>query len=253
MNKKEKNTIGIIGGAGPMAGILLTKKIMTNCQKVYGCMNDYDYPKLIFLSYPFGEMLKPNTVLQEESKVQKELKEALDFLVDNGADYFGIACNTLHGFLDGTCYSDKLINLIRETQSYFSVQRYSKILVLCTNTSVQKNIHKFSSKLLPNAEEQEFVDCIIKAVLDGSFSFQDSQLLKALILSKVEEDPNIDTVLLGCSELSVLLDEFPIGVSGIRIIDPLDILSSKLCQLIFKNKEDYYESICASQLWRLDQ
>lgn len=233
MSEKEKNTIGIIGGAGPMAGILLTKKIIAGCQKVYGCINDYDYPKVILLSYPFAEMLKPNSVLQEEANVLQQLEEALDFLVESGADYLGIACNTLHGFLDGTCHSDKLISLVKETQSYFSEQKFSKVLVLCTGTSVQKNVYDFSSRLLPSIEEQEFVDSIIKAVLGGFFSFQDGQQLKTFILSKIEEDPNIDGVLLGCTELSVLLDEFPIAISGIRIIDPLDILSCKLCELIF--------------------
>ncbi len=234
MRKRIKNTIGIIGGAGPMAGTLLTKKIITNCQKVYGCINDYDYPKVILLSYPFAEMLKPNTVLQEESKVSQQLKEALDFLIDSGADYLGIACNTLHGFLDGACCGDQLINLIKETQLYFSEHKFSKVLVLCTSTSVQKDVYDFSSKQLPNSKDQEFVDGVIRRVLSGTFSIQNSQQLKAFILSKVEEEPNIDGILLGCTELSVLLDEFPIEISGIKFIDPLDILSCKLCKLIFQ-------------------
>ena len=73
-------TVGIIGGAGPMAGVLLTKKIIRNCQRWYGRINDYDYPKVILLSYPFAEMLTPNSALQEESKVMKQLNESLDFL-----------------------------------------------------------------------------------------------------------------------------------------------------------------------------
>ncbi len=232
----SKNTIGIVGGAGPMAGALLTKKIIANCQKVYGCNNDYDYPKIIFVSYPFSEMLKPNSVLQEESKVSRQLKEALDFLVESGADYLGIACNTLHGFLDGTCYRDQLVSLIVETQSFLSEQKFSKILVLCTSTSVQKNVHDFSSKILPSREEQELIDGIIKTVLKGTFSSEDSQRVKAFILSKVEEDPTIEGILLGCTELSVLLDAFPIETVGTKIIDPLDILSSKLCRLIFRKE-----------------
>lgn len=229
MRNQTENTIGIIGGAGPMAGLLLMKKIITNYQKLYGCVNDYDFPKIILLSYPFAEMLEPTKAPEEEDTVSQQLGDSLDFLIENGVNKIGIACNTLHGFLDETRHRDRLVNLIKETKIYFAKQQFSKALVLCTNTSVQKNVHDYISITLPNSEEQKLIDHLIKAVLSGAFSLQDSQRLKSYILSKTMKDPVIDCVMLGCTELSVLHDEFPMEISDIKIIDPLDLLASKIC------------------------
>ena len=40
-----KKSIGIIGGAGPMAGSVVIKKIITICQKEYVCRDDSDFNK----------------------------------------------------------------------------------------------------------------------------------------------------------------------------------------------------------------
>ncbi|MEM1283480.1 MAG: aspartate/glutamate racemase family protein [Chlamydiota bacterium] len=229
MRNQTKNTIGIIGGAGPMAGQLLMKKIITNYQKNYGCVNDYDFPKMILLSYPFSEMLESTKASEKDNKISQQLEDSLDFLIENGANKIGIACNTLHGFLDKTCHRNRLVNLIKETKIYLTEQKFSKALVLCTNTSVQKNVHDYISISLPNNEEQKLIDYLIRAVLSGAFSLQESQQLKSYIFSKTMKDPVIDCVILGCTELSVLYDEFPMEISGIKMIDPLDLLASKIC------------------------
>lgn len=60
--------IGIIGGAGPMAGVALLKEVLSLSGKLYGCKKDADFPKVIFLNFPFSEMLKQDMdVLQIKS------------------------------------------------------------------------------------------------------------------------------------------------------------------------------------------
>lgn len=49
----DKSRAGIIGGAAPMAGLLLYKKIIEICQKEYGCKDDSDFPYIMLLIYPF--------------------------------------------------------------------------------------------------------------------------------------------------------------------------------------------------------
>ncbi len=236
-NPKEK-TIGIIGGAGPMAGALLVKKIIEYCQRSYGCINDYDYPKIILFSYPFSEMLKPNTKLQNNTIIVEQLKYALDFLNKCQANYIGIACNTLHGFLDTSENSKQTINLVFEVKSSITKLQYKRILLLCTSTSMQKSVYDSSAMTILDKRDQRYLDELIKKILGGSFSLSDSLGLKDFILSKTSEYPDLDAVLLGCTELSVLINEFPLQLSKIHLIDPLDILADKLCNLIFMDKEN---------------
>ena len=200
-----KKKIGIIGGAGPVAGLLLFKKIIKICQKDYGCIKDSDFPEIIVHSFPFSDMLdKP-----KEELVASELKKSLQFLEDLDCNLILIACNTLHGFLDKLQNDKKLINLIDETKKQMSDQS----LVLCTNTSSQKKLY---------GQNCQAVDELINKVLARKHSLSDSLWLKSNIEEKAD---SLDSVVLGCSELSVLLDEYPINIDGVEILDPLEIVS----------------------------
>ena len=237
MPNKRKKTIGIIGGAGPMAGVLLMQKIITICQKKYKCINDFDFPKIILLSYPFAEMLKPLSFQQDEKRVAKQLKEALDFLISNGMDYITIACNTLHGFIN-EAYRSKLIDLITETKSFLLKQNLSKVLVLCTKTTKLKGLYNFPKTKLLSPKDLQWIEELINKILSGAYSLKDRKSLENFILLNIKKDPSIDGILLGCTELSVLMDNFSRNNPKIKIIDPLEIVSNKLCKLVFTNKKE---------------
>lgn len=224
----KRSTIGIIGGAGPMAGILLTKKIISICQKKYGCVNDSDFPKIILLSFPFSEMLKPNTPLQQEGCVAEELKESIDFLIEAGVDYLAIACNTLHNFL---CEEHKqLIDMTREVKDELEKKCLSQVFVLCTETSAQNKLYDTRSTIFPEKEEQKLVDETIDKILQGNTSHHDIRAFFDYLSDKINRCPEIDGVLLGCSELSVLHEHYDIPLYNRMIIDPLDIVSKKICE-----------------------
>ncbi len=45
--------IGIVGGAGPLAGAALLERIFSLSGSLYGCYKDADFPKVLLLSFPF--------------------------------------------------------------------------------------------------------------------------------------------------------------------------------------------------------
>ena len=49
-------SIGIISGAGPMAGVELLRLIIEFCQKE-GAFRDRDFPEIHLINIPFSEML----------------------------------------------------------------------------------------------------------------------------------------------------------------------------------------------------
>jgi len=89
--------IGIISGAGPLAGAALLDRILYLAGSTYGCYKDGDFPKIFLLSFPFSEMLSPE---MDIAQLQKELSSCLSQLRKSGAAVLAIACNTLHAFLD---------------------------------------------------------------------------------------------------------------------------------------------------------
>jgi aspartate racemase len=55
----KPKSIGIIGGAGPLAGAFLLERVLSISNKTYGCYRDSDFPKIFLISFPFSEMLSP--------------------------------------------------------------------------------------------------------------------------------------------------------------------------------------------------
>lgn len=227
----KSRTIGIIGGAGPMAGVLLCEYIVQICQKKYDCTNDADFPELILYSFPFAQMLKEDP--EEHKKVSEQLGRLLNDL-STYTDNIGIACNTLHGFV-GDDNQARIVNLVSLTNSYLQTNSILNPLVVGTSTSFKRRVHQFKNCIHPNSEQQIEVDRIIDEVLSGKVTALEKSRLYDVIRKALNED--IDAVILGCTELSVLCkgellelgSSFNVSDINIECIDPLVILAHELC------------------------
>lgn len=214
--------IGIVGGAGPLAGAFLLERLFSLSGQLYGCHKDADFPKVVLISFPFSEMLCPN---MDVEKLRQELSGCLKELRQNGASILAIACNTLHAFLNKEEGAEDLVHLPRTLAEKASL--YTDPLVLCTSTSVQFGLHKqFFPCVYPDINTQKEVDAIIDYVLKGTE--------KAVILKKLKqliETQRQTTIILGCTELSLLSSE--LFVAGKHIIDPLELVAHKILERSF--------------------
>lgn len=218
----KPKSIGIIGGAGPLAGAFLLKRILSLSGKVYGCYRDADFPQVFLISYPFSEMLCPD---MDIAKLRKELSGCLEQLRKNGAAVLAIACNTLHAFLDEKDELNDLVHLPRTLAEGVSLS--DQPLVFCTSTSVQFGLHKqFFPCTYPDTQTQQEIDRIIDQILRGAD--------QAVILEKLEkllQAQTTNTVILGCTELSLFSAH--LFVPNKQIIDPLEVMANKILQKSF--------------------
>lgn len=214
--------IGIIGGAGPLAGAFLLERIFSLSGQKYGCYRDADFPKVILISFPFSEMLYPN---RDVAILRQEIIECLEQLRKNGASILAIACNTLHAFLDQKDELNDLVHLPRTLAE--NVSLYDNPLVFCTSTSAQFGLHKqFFACTYPDPQTQQEVDRIIDQILKRS---NDSAILEKL--ERLIRMQNANTVILGCTELSMFSSQ--LCVQDKLIIDPLEILANKILEKSF--------------------
>jgi aspartate racemase len=214
----KPKTIGIIGGAGPLAGAFLLERILTLSGKEYGCYKDADFPQVFLISYPFSEMLSPD---RDRRKLTQELSGCLDLLRKNGASVLAIACNTLHVFLEEN-EQDDLVHLPRTLAEEISLTETP--LVFCTSTSAESGLHKqFFPCSYPDRETQLEVDGLIDDILKGA----------GLIgkLEKLLEAQTAKTIILGCTELSLFSAR--LSVPGKVIIDPLEVMAKKILKKSF--------------------
>lgn len=207
--------IGIVGGAGPMAGCALLERLFRLSIEKYGCFQDADFPKVILLSFPFSEMLASEF---EEQQVKKELQACLDELRKCGASVLAIACNTLHAFLD-----DNASDLVHMLESVADRLSGEAPLVLCTSTSRRFGVHKkYFPCIYPEKGVQQQVDGIIEKTLKG---FDMSRELADLLRNERRK------CVLGCTELSLYADRFQ------ECIDPLTVVAEEILNISFRRKK----------------
>src|SRR5271156_811284 len=84
-------TIGIVGGAGPMASSYLYRTILGICQKEYGSNDYHEFPQIILISYPFTR--------GNPEKIQRDLALCFEKLKNANASIVGLASNSFHGYL----------------------------------------------------------------------------------------------------------------------------------------------------------
>jgi len=216
-------TIGIIGGAGPLAGATLLNRILSLSASKYGCYKDADFPKILLISFPFSEMLTSDS---NATQLRKELEECLLQLRSQGAAILGIACNTLHAFLDEKQCVDGLVHLPQTTAR--ALNSLEKPLVFCTSTSMRHGLHQqFFPCIYPDAQTQDQVDEVIDLILRGCDQKKVVKKLRTLIQAQTTH-----TIVLGCTELSLL---FPYIQSAEKtIIDPLEIMANQIVEKSFK-------------------
>lgn len=209
----KPKSIGIIGGAGPLAGALLLDRILKLSSEKYGACKDADYPKILLISFPFSEMLTDDF---DAATVRSELKECLLFLQKNGASILAIACNSLHAFLEKEVTG--LVHILRPVAD----MSLDKPLVLCTSTSTKFALHqRFFPCVYPDRETQREVDEIIDQILKGKKDLEP--------LRKIIKRQTASTIVLGCTELSLFSAE--LNVEEKLIIDPLEIMANKILNL----------------------
>lgn len=214
-----KKSIGIVGGAGPHAGALLLEKIIRVCQETYSCHKDADFPYMLLLNIPFSDMLEN----PDEKRVVRELEEAFKTLEKNGMDRVAIACNTLHAFLPKKMGNFEFVDLrsvVLDTDE--------EMLILCTSTSRARGVYTHMKKRdYLKAPLQKVLDRLIDRILKGKVDQEESSMLSALIRQEKKR-----SVLLGCTELSLLHARFPLSFSLGAVIDPLQLLAETLCESI---------------------
>lgn len=213
--------IAIIGGAGPMAGVLLFEQIIKICQSQYHCHRDSDFPFIQLINYPFSEMLEGNI---DRNKIENELNDLANSL---DATYITIACNTLHAFINQKFPLEKCVHLLETTKEGLT----EPPLVICSRTSREAKIHqRFFSCHYPSNEIQNTLDNLINQILSGSLSQNHTDLLTRTLMNSSELGSK--KIVLGCTEFSLLHHHFPI--QNYEVIDPSLLVAKKLCQLYFQ-------------------
>lgn len=105
---------------------------------------------------------------------------------------------------------------------------FRRVLILGTETTVTQNLYQqcAGEVLYPTKEEQKSISRVIERVLAGKYWQRDRDFI-ARLLARYRKRKKVDALVLGCTELSVLLKDVK-EMRQPRSIDPLKLLASRL-------------------------
>jgi aspartate/glutamate racemase len=205
-----KPRLGIISGAGPMAGISLLKQTISLFQK-NGAWRDSDFPEIHLISYPFSDMLSKNF---DRDKVKAELAHCIRSLQRN-CQHIAIACNTLHLFLPEQTLP-QLVNIIELVKA--KLPKGTTPLVVASQTSAAENLHgrllRMDCEYWQPKTSQAIIDDILKN--------------KKVDLTWLADLAKTRSVILGCSEYSLALE--PLAPTQ-GLIDPIKLAAQTFFEL----------------------
>lgn len=212
--------IVIIGGMGPQASIYLHQLIIERAATL-GAKDGKDYPAITHLSVPVDDFIShPSAQNGAYDMIAARLRSIPNLAESNVV----IACNTAHLLLPQLRheFGNIFVSLIDVTTQELLRRDITQCGIMATPTTIQTRLYADAlagvgiTAVVPPVSEQVQLEVAIRAVIAT-----DPQASNTVIAIRDKlYQRGAEVVLLGCTELSVLLA----GDSCSTVIDPLQVL-----------------------------
>ena len=208
--------IGIIGGLGPESTVDYYKEIISAFNTKY---KELAYPEIIIYSANVKELLE--LVNSEKwEKISEWLLEKITIVYRAGAEFAAIASNTPHIVFDEVNKKSPipLLSIVEETCNAAVNLGVKRIGLMGTGLTMETDFYKkpFRNKgmeiIIPSESERELIQDRLFTEIELGI-FKDSTRDELLeIVKRMIDDDNIDSLILGCTELPLILPDSEFGV-----------------------------------------
>lgn len=225
-------TIGILGGMGPEATLLLYEMIIRHTNAA----SDQEHiPTLIYSNTRIPD--RTAAILHQGEDPLPYLIRSAKVLDQGGADLIGIPCNTAHYYFEEirSEVEAKMLNMVELVyQQIIDKHRGKKIMIFATEGTIETGIYDFSKReaslriIPPEKKDQKVLTEMIYGQIKAGRRPIELETYQEL-LYRVEED-GVEVVILGCTELSYLHSMFKFP-NNVEFINTLDLLAGQLVRL----------------------
>ena len=209
-------TIGMIGGIGPESTVDYYKEIIAAFQTRY---SDLAYPEIIVYSVNMNELLK-FVETKNWHELSEWLLEKIFSLHRAGAEFAAIASNTPHIVFDEIKIKSPipLLSIVEATCKKAQEMGLKNVGLIGTKLTMEAEFYKkpFISKgisvVVPSEEEQQLIHHKLFSEIELGI-FKDSTRKELLSIAKrMVGEEGIDSLILGCTELPLILTEHKYGI-----------------------------------------
>jgi aspartate racemase len=201
--------IGIIGGIGPESTLDYYRGIIDAFR---GLNNGASYPEIIIYSGDLGELLE---IVEAKAmdKLAGWLLTRIEALQRSGADFAAIASNTPHVVFDEVQKRSPLplISIVEATCTNAESLGVRRLGLMGTRFTMQADFFQRPFRVqgmtvvVPSAEEQQYIhEKLFSEIELGIIKVETRDALLAIVKRMIERD-GIDALILGCTELPLIL------------------------------------------------
>lgn len=197
--------VGILGGMGPAATVDFYAKLVGNTR----ARTDEDHIRVVIWSDPTVPS-RQQALLADGPDPTPWLADGIDRLVGSGAEILVVPCNTVHAFLPPIMPSEvEFISMINTTVTAVGRGTPGRpVGVLATDGALSAGLFQSAlagagyAAILPDTHEREVLAAIVDSVKTGTADTRTRTRLSELIGALATR--GAQTIILGCTELSVL-------------------------------------------------
>lgn len=214
----NKKILGILGGMGPFATLHFFQEILrwTDAKK------DWDHLRII-IDNNVDIPSRTRALLYGEESPVLSMREACFTLMKAGCDYIAVPCNSAHCFFDEVIKNNEIpwVNMIEIISA--KLKNFESVLVLGGYGIITKNIY---NKYLDNVVYLSDSTIIYEIIEDIKINNVNFNRLSKLYneINKL----NVECVLLGCTELPIVLKEERVNC---KMVDGNELYIKKLIKM----------------------
>lgn len=208
--------IGMIGGFGPESTLDYYHLIIETYRKE---TNGESYPEIIIYSMDMNKLMKLVSNKEWDTLVEW-LVGGIEVLHKGGADFAFISANTPHIVFDrvNKLSPIPLISIIEATSEYIKIQGIKEVGLLGTKFTMESNFYQEVFKkndiqiIMPNEEECNYIHKKLMTEIELGNFLDETRTGMLNIIKRMINDNSIDGIILGCTELPLILTKSEFGV-----------------------------------------
>ena len=227
-----KPKIGIIGGMGPLATAIFLKKII-DCTNA--SVDQENIPLIIINDTNVPDRTKFLLGESNDSPLPYLIKDVKD-LESLGCNYAAMICNTSHSFYDElkVITNMQIINMPELTLKEIFKNGYKRPGLMATEGTIKTKVYEKFNKynldiIIPESNIQKEINELIYDYVKKNIKVPQEKFINII---KYFMDNSCDSIILGCTELSVIMNELEINSEN--IFDSTTVLAKKIIET-YKN------------------
>ena len=240
----EKLTLGVIGGLGPIATAhfmeLIIRMTEADTDQEHLDMIIYNRPSIPDRTGYILDSTKPNPL--------PEMIRVGNALARQGAKLIAIPCMTAHYFhRELTRYIEApIVHAIHETAVHLKKHGVSRVGIMATDGTIRSKLFQQELErhgleaIIPGEEGQK---CVMSVIYDDIKAGRPAEMDKFEFASRELRTAGAEAIILGCTELSLVKRDYPIGAG---YLDAMEVLAQVCVRSCGGRLKDEYQNLIST-------